>query len=532
MHVILAQAAKRPSWQRLPTSPGPRLAQIKDWLRCCEQNHSECIPTEHTQLPKRLVDLLPGNKHSDHGDHLALLVFSKDIAEEHPKYTALSYCWGDNRTFRTTCTTVGAFHQDIPDKGLPRSFAEAFQLTRQLGIRYIWIDALCIVQDDQLDWNTEVAKMHGVYAGSFLTIQASEASSSSEGCFVPINPQFAKTRQNERALFTTLDSSGGSSMSVHVIPHVSRTAAINKRGWTLQETVLSHRIIQLTNHELNWRCRAGLLLETGLLCTNVEQLYGNVLPLQKKHDQMWNRLWWSWIENYSSRRFSFSGDRLPGIAGLVELYQRETSDEPCLGLWRRSLHEDLAWMRADTLRKRSVDPPASQSLPSWSPFACRQTVEFGRWDMNGSKRTEIQHTIRVLDCTIEWYGTPFLSDLLSSNLVIRGPTRELHLSEATGIKDCNPPYFNFNDEIVDLKLPLPWRCTVQWDEEKYRGPGQWMCLMLQRHIPARETFLVLEAVEGRESEGLWRRIGLGSIRGSRNLAWTFDVDTCHTITLA
>lgn len=338
-------------------------------------------------MPKRLIDLLPDNNQDSHGGLRATLVFSKDIPEPFPRYTALSYCWGDKRDFKTTRATVEAFHQHIPTAELPLTFEDAFQTTKQLGIRYIWIDALCIVQDDKLDWAKEVARMHDVYASSFLTVQASEARSPLEGCFAPIHPDSAEIRGRERTLFTTREPSGERKAVVHIVPRVPRTSALNTRGWTLQESVLSHRIVQLTNYELHWRCRCSMLWETGIPYTDTEQFIGNVPPLQETKDRNLNSLWRTWIENYSERGFSFPDDRLPGIIGLVEAYQRETSDEPCLGLWRRSLSEDLAWCRIGTLSDQSARPASSQQLPSWSPFACRQALVFNRWNRMGLERS-------------------------------------------------------------------------------------------------------------------------------------------------
>jgi hypothetical protein len=494
-------------------------------------------------LPNRLIDLLPEKNQDIHGEPLAKLVFSKNISETFPRYTALSYCWGGERNFQTTRATVEAFHQNLPTLELPRTFREALETTRQLGIKYVWIDALCIIQDDKLDWAKEVARMHDVYASSFLTIQASEARSPSEGCFIPTCPDSAETSGKERTLFTTREYSNGLEAIVHIVPHVTRTSALNTRGWTLQESVLSHRIVQLTNYELHWRCRRSMLWETGIPYANTERLNGNVLPLQEISDPTLNSLWRTWIENYSEREFSFPDDRLPGIVGLVEAYKREKSDEPCLGLWRRSLSEDLAWCRIGNLSEHSAHSPISQQVPSWSPFVCCQAVEFNRWNRCGPGRSAIEYTTQIIDCTIKWSGTPYLSELLSSRLVVRGPTRMIRLAEATEIQDCNPPYFNVNDEIANTQtLPLPWRCSVQWDEKGYRKPNDWLCLLLQRQTPigselSSETFLVLEEVKSNDSEWKWRRIGMGSLgrRRSREvsgeLELIFDLDTCQTITL-
>lgn len=340
-------------------------------------------------MPKRLIDLLPDDGQDSHGEPHSKLIFSENILETFPKYTALSYCWGDERNFKTTRATVEAFHQNIPTTELPCTFKEAFELTRQLGIRYIWIDALCIVQDDKSDWAKEVAHMHSVYASSFLTIQASEAKAPSKGCFAPTCPDSAEIKGRERTLFTTREPSNELEAVVHIVPHVLRTSALNTRGWTLQETVLSHRIVQLTNYELHWRCRSSMLWETGIPYANTERFHGNVPPFHETRDRTWHSLWSTWIENYSEREFSFPDDRLPGIVGLVEAYKRETSDEPCLGLWRRSLSEDLAWWRIGTLSDGSAQPPMSQPLPSWSPFACRQAVESNRWNRPGPERSVI-----------------------------------------------------------------------------------------------------------------------------------------------
>jgi hypothetical protein len=494
-------------------------------------------------LPKRLIDLLPDNIQDPHTKPRAKLVFSGNILEAVPRYTALSYCWGGERNFKTTRATVEAFHENIPTPELPRTFKEAFEVTRQLDIRYIWIDALCIVQDDKLEWSKEVAHMHDVYASSFLTIQASEARSPPEGCFIPTRSDPVETGGIERTMFTTREPSSELAAIVHIVPHVPRISALNTRGWTLQESVLSHRIVQLTNCELHWRCRCSMLWETGIPYTNTERFNGNVPPLKKTRDRTWNRLWSTWIENYSEREFSIPDDCLPGIVGLVEAYKRETSDEPCLGLWRGSLSEGLAWCRIGSLSDGSAQRPMSQSLPSWSPFACCQAIEFNRWNRFGPERSAIQYTTKVIDCTIKWTGTPFLSDLLTSKLVVRGPTSTIHLAEAKEIPYCNPPYFNINDEIVDVeKHPLPWRCAVQWDEEGYRKPSSWLCLLLQRQAPigsglSSETFLVLEEVKRDGPERTWRRIGIGSLGCHRSrevsvdLGLVFDIDACQTITL-
>lgn len=106
------------------------------------------------------------------------------------QYTALSYCWGPGAVdqlslLRTTTETVAEFAKELPAEQLPATLADAIKITRALAIPYIWIDELCIVQDDDRDWQREAAAMDRVYSGSQLTIAASESPHSSMGCFSP-----------------------------------------------------------------------------------------------------------------------------------------------------------------------------------------------------------------------------------------------------------------------------------------------------------------------------------------------------------
>ena len=249
------------------------------------------------------------------------------------------------------------------------------------------------------------------------------------------------------------------------------------------------------------------------------------------------------MEDYTQRRLTLSRDRLPALAGLVNLYQIRRQDEPLLGLWRKSLHKDLMWKRSKVVSERPLDPELAQPLPSWSPLSCRQAIDFDAW---GNRRADGQTEmwcLKICHCAVEWAGRPFVSAMTSTSLTINAPVRETYLCEATQITGCNPPYFNVDNEEVDIRQdPLPWRCAVQWDVEAYRPPQTWLCILVKRRAIrgyelGGETFLIVKLVGSGDAHPRYCRVGIGSLGRSRGEAsslkqqWKFDLNRRRTISL-
>jgi hypothetical protein len=105
------------------------------------------------------------------------------------KYFCLSHCWGPEQIITTTRTNLQAHKREIPLNSLPKTFRDAVLLTKRFGIAYIWIDSLCIVQDDNNDWKIESAKMERIYREAQLTIAATRSSSGAGGLYA-VTPDF------------------------------------------------------------------------------------------------------------------------------------------------------------------------------------------------------------------------------------------------------------------------------------------------------------------------------------------------------
>ena len=146
---------------------------MKKWLRKCSTSHVQCNSAKKHEKPTRLLSIANGT---------VRLVFSKDL-ERVPEYAALSYCWGREPFLTLTEDRLVPFLNEIPFDELPKTFREAISAARELGVEYIWIDALCIIQgqEDSSDWLAEASRMRSVYGGSLVTIAASAATNVHKG---------------------------------------------------------------------------------------------------------------------------------------------------------------------------------------------------------------------------------------------------------------------------------------------------------------------------------------------------------------
>ncbi|KAH8595946.1 heterokaryon incompatibility protein-domain-containing protein [Bisporella sp. PMI_857] len=221
---------------------------------------------------------------------------------------------------------------DIPLHLLSRTFQDAIQVTRALGLRFLWIDSLCIVQDDKNDWTIEAAKMAQVYQGSYFTIAATSSTNSDGG------------------LKTIWDS------------------RLSSRAWVLQEQVLSPRLIHFTEHQMFFQCFSGLESEDGTVNdAGLSSLKGTALTPEGEMGLGMRDFstpaqaissWWSWVEEYSYRSLTFHSDRMAAVAGIVMYYRSVTLDEAILGLWKETLWSDLGWQ---------VDDSSNQDVTSHLP---------------------------------------------------------------------------------------------------------------------------------------------------------------------
>lgn len=198
-------------------------------------------------MPTRLIEV---------GEHIRLV----EAAEIQPsRYVALSHCWGPIQEHEKFCTYKHNITQRktrIEFDAMPRTFRDAVTVTRGISINYIWIDSLCIMQDDENDWKSEASKMEDVFSAAYCTVAASSAESLLQG--------FLADRKPRPVVKVPSDSLGAIYACIDIDDFHSdvELSPLNSRGWVLQERALSCRTIFFTSTQVYWECGAGIHCET------------------------------------------------------------------------------------------------------------------------------------------------------------------------------------------------------------------------------------------------------------------------------
>lgn len=253
----------------LPT-PGSAFnsALVREWIRSCDENH-DCMPKDDSFFPTRVLDVATENS-----GHFHLITVSSGIPSG-GRYLALSHRWGPpatNAMFRTLRNNLAELQKATSVSNLPETFQHAIQITQRLNIRYLWIDSLCIIQDDPEDWDRESRLMERVFSSAYATIAATCASGTGSG--------FLKARPERN--FVTLRKGSASYFVCEAIDNFREDvdqADLNQRGWVLQERALSRRTIHFTSRQCYWECGAGVRCETLTRMTKFVPLYRAILIL-------------------------------------------------------------------------------------------------------------------------------------------------------------------------------------------------------------------------------------------------------------
>ncbi|RDW67716.1 hypothetical protein BP6252_09112 [Coleophoma cylindrospora] len=337
---------------------------VKAKLESCLSSHTKCPRQgQPPLLPTRVIDVGSGSQPPS----LRLRLSSPG---QRAPYLALSYCWGGPQQLTTTTTTLAANLNALPGNQLPRTIEDAVTVTRRLGFRYLWVDALCIIQDDEADKLAEIGAMGGVYKNATLTMAAADSPSVKHGfledrpvtgsCFVPLllpNGKLGKIWLRA----TEADSLKG--------------FALDSRAWTLQESLLSPRLLSYTPKDLIWKCQMdrsesiapthAFYIEASLgvpyrLPTSV---FGVPHPSEEpKYTPQ--SIWMSILLDYTKRALSFPEDRLLALSGIASELQIAWGDIYLAGVWQSCLVQQLCWYRLEDECGQPLNAP--RNFPSWS----------------------------------------------------------------------------------------------------------------------------------------------------------------------
>ncbi|KAF2655602.1 HET-domain-containing protein, partial [Lophiostoma macrostomum CBS 122681] len=267
------------------------------------------------------------------------------------RWATLSHRWGTTGSpLCTTRRTIDQFKRSIPVSELPRTFADAIAITLAVGLDFIWIDSLCIVQDSTTDWEQESSMMGKIYESSDLTIAACSSMDSMGGCHLMLQQQPSMSIGSivlDESEHCDLLSCPGMVRSKVANPFDVKVSPLSERGWVFQEVVLSRRILYCTRDQMYWQCRTIAESEDGTVRTRGQRNTtgrGGVLEPNAIPATNFPGLWWSWAVDYSGRDFTKHADRLYACAGISQFFSRLAgSNELVLGLMRQHLQLHLLW---------------------------------------------------------------------------------------------------------------------------------------------------------------------------------------------
>lgn len=341
----------------------------------CRNHHETCNAKRGRSsfLPTRILDLSSNDK------QIRLVAGEKGVCHD---YATLSHRWGGSDIIRLRMDNMAQFQKGIDINDLPLTFKDAIEVARQLDILYLWIDSLCIIQDDSTDWQAESALMGEVYSNGVLNIMATACENSHQGLYRDRDPRELR-HCSFKASWTAIKEKHLIVLDNNLWEDLITRAPLNERGWVLQERILAPRTLHFAENQLAWECRTMEACEMypDRLPRHLENLESRVKFIDL--DTYWQSLssWTTWdpsnhagyhvwsdiVRLYSGTQLTKEADRLVAISGLAKRMRSILSDKYLAGLWAGQLPYQLVWhittLRIDGGTGRRVE---NYRAPSWT----------------------------------------------------------------------------------------------------------------------------------------------------------------------
>lgn len=524
---------------------------IEGWLSTCVSQHRSCgdgassnlgIERQESILPLRVIDVGPG----DGSTNPRLFA----TAGRRGKYATLSYRWGTSPTLTTTSKTFASHEKGIEMGLLPKTLRDAVHVTRKIGLRYLWIDSLCIIQDSSDDWTQQASQMHVIYQNAWVTISADSAAGSDSGFLNPRN--MLEIRPCQHVPMRKM---------IHpAIPNlfsIVNQGGLSERGWILQERIFSRRIIHFGRLEVGWECKDAVSLKSerepdgvGTMSQhswrgqNVKKLLPTIINTgdgsttydkraarfgQGHHVLTKYYAWYELVEEYSERLLTFpEKDKLTALSGIARTFEALYGDDEeseqlyISGLWFKDIARGLAYTMSSGLGWRQsnglpeipkCDPENPQTwtyrAPSFSWTAFDDTAKWNWPGRRSGKADEIDSVLSKYDCQfvkgmIKPSGLDSFGPVEYCSIVLRGVVcqrEEMEHRSRIVSPDPDQPYGDI----------YPRTCFIRLCVDALKGSLKFV-----------QNWLVLYpvGVEGKE----FRRLGLMTIHGDFSLDRTEMTD--------
>jgi hypothetical protein len=494
-----------------------------EWLRICCNSHDACRQTLRLavdRLPTRVIDVGGKSCHPK-------LVTTRG---RQGTWVALSYCWGGNSSFVLNETTAKDLVRGVPLKNFPPTLRDAIIITRVLGVKFLWIDALCIKQDSQEDWAAEAATMREVYAGALLTIAAACSPSTNAGIF---------SKREIHESYVCLDWISGNNTpervyKVYLRPgselwdNTLKSSPLMSRGWTLQEGLLAPRTLSYGPQQMIWECCTHQVDESGRVTVPTEDYRGKgfIQSLieggkgtshKSRHYQKifsWMNTprpreiklkslpdpyerWYDIVQQFTRRSLTRDTDTLPALAGLAKEFQPATNDTYCAGLWKKDIICGLLWDRLPVWSKDGNTrwdhtKPSEYLAPSWSwAGVLGRQANFPKWRAkNALSSKSALDVAEVIDVRTVIKGPDQFGQVAGGSITLKARFYQLSRPPANTVND-NPP------EIVREASAFE-----QHVDRVFKDTGRIEYEFMQQHVAApNQKFAILELIRWAKAPG-------------------------------
>lgn len=327
--------------------------EIISFLKCklaeCLATHEKCQELSRVEsvYPTRLL-YIDYNK-----DEKVVKLQDKDF-DPTGHYVTLSHCWGNLQFLKLTEDTESLLRRGIAIDRLPKTFQEAIDLCHKMGSKYLWIDSLCIFQDRIEDWSSEAALMQRVYSFARYNIAASSALDGSYGLRFhrPVNRLMPFTITLPENFWIPGQEGGNVQYMIDPDQPFDQDVdlgPLNRRGWVLQERLLSRRVMHFTRSGVYWECTSSIANDIYPLHLPGDSTFHINDSTEFRHyilqdssrsqgglkEECIAKLYEGWtkvVYKYSQCLLSVESDRLVAIAGIVRELERITGDNFVFGL--------------------------------------------------------------------------------------------------------------------------------------------------------------------------------------------------------
>lgn len=386
--------------------------RARKWLEHCVEHDEACTPPNADFVPRRLVDVGKWDEPCE-----PFLVELQDPAP----YACLSYCWGPNteNVLKTTTNNLKAHSEHIRFSSMPPGIQDAVTVCRGLHIRYLWVDSLCLIQNDLEMWLQDASSMDLIYLNSHLTIAAQEPDTCNKNFLGkqsfggPLRQHYISvnlaTTEGQVCVEGCLRTETEDEFwDIHREPY-----SLETRGWCFQETLLPNRRLCYNGKEMVWECLCRTICECGHIIRHEQsRSYGREGAMLKKfrlkaepilsklqivpEEPRWRLLqyteipksdqsillrrgvqsswhsglpnlehdhWRALISDYSKRALSRREDKLRAVSGLAKVVrdnmrnEKGDLDEYFAGLWSQEFVYDLAWQATPSPQSHDFKGP-------------------------------------------------------------------------------------------------------------------------------------------------------------------------------